>query len=185
MFNSSIWNVTAALDRNLTIFQNAEFQPYQKQLDGIHERLSQLKLWTKRDLFLNYSHDFNESDIKDIFYEKLRLLQRIRAEASDFMCDMRFKPEPETIALLHAITMVNCVVLYAMFCVASLFIKPFSNTFARLIFRLVSSLFFIALLNCLLFPTPLVRELPFQFSKLCVAINGVSKSLAEAFEPYM
>ncbi len=143
--------------------------------------ISQLKAAIKQNATaLSSSHTFSDIQIKAWFDHNHMILLHTRKQASGFMCTIR--ETSKAIAHMHAITMLNCIVLLFALFVAYAVIKtavPWSVFEYLFLFACVS------VCNCFFFPNALVRNIPFQFQELCVEMSSASKMIAETFEPYM
>jgi hypothetical protein len=179
---SAMWNAT--LSQTLHEYPSSSLT---EQFNANQNSIKLLEKWIQGNatVMSNFSHLLNDTEIKDMFDKNLRFLLRIRRSTSDFMCGMRICEDSQAIAHLHAVTMVNCVFIYALLFIACMSFKMPKNVYAQSSIRILFGIFFIALLNCFAFPIPLVRKMPFDFSDLCWGINSVSMLLAETFEPFM
>ncbi len=143
--------------------------------------ISRLKASIKQNATaLSSSHTFTEQQIKAWFDHNHMMLLDTRKQASGFMCTIR--ETSKAIAHMHAITMLNCIVLLFALFVAYAFLKimtPWSVFEYLFVFSCVS------IFNCFFFPNALVRNIPFQFQELCIEMSSASKMIADTFESYM
>jgi len=175
-----MWDINKA--RSITEF------PYTLQLNGVNGILPRIRQFQKwRNGNASALKLLTEPEINDAYHKNLRFLQQVKDDASEFMCGMRNEEDPKQIALLHAITMVNCVFIYLFLFLVFFVLKETcqGNLFALLMIRLCSIILFVALLNCFAFPIPAIRNMPDEFKELCKSLQSASSDLADTFDPYM
>ncbi len=177
-----------------TVFSNATkaltetIASYEPQFNAMIQEIRHLKESFRTQV--SAIHSANETEIKTMFFSNHRSLLDIRSSASEFMCLVRF--DSKYIAHFHAITMLNCMfILLLVFSTHILLNSTLKrlNSWNLWLSKMFEALFTLAivvpLFSCFFWPVPLVRNIPVHFQELCSEVNGVSKLMADTFEPYM